>query len=58
MTHAHRRGAAGAPRRLLMLAATPTVVLLAGRGADAQKRPRYGGELVDNNPLDGVWLSE
>jgi hypothetical protein len=57
MTDAHRRGAAGAPRRLLMLA-IPTVVRLAGRGVDAQERPRDGGELVVNNQLDGVWLSE
>jgi hypothetical protein len=57
MTHAHRRAAAGAPRRLLMLAIL-TVVRLAGRGADAQERPRDGGELVVNNQLDGVWLSE
>jgi hypothetical protein len=57
MTHAHRRGAAGAPRRLLMLA-IPTVVRLAGRGVEAPESPPDGGELVVNNQLDGVWLSE
>jgi len=46
MTLSRRLGAAVAPRRLLVLAAIPLAVLLAGRGADAQDRPRYGGELV------------
>jgi hypothetical protein len=46
MTNAHRCGVAGAPRRFLMLLAISTLILLAGRGADTQERPRYGGELV------------
>jgi ABC-type transport system substrate-binding protein len=46
MNYAHRRGVAGAPRLLLILVAIPMLALLAGRDADAQERPRYGGELV------------
>ena len=46
MTDVRRRDAPGVPRHLFVLAAVSIVMLLAGRGADAQERPRYGGELV------------
>jgi hypothetical protein len=38
-------------RRLAAGLAGLSLMLLAGRGADAQERPRYGGELVYVVPL-------